>query len=94
MGEDECDLTLGELHERNRESTRPVSVRLPEPLLSEVDDLRRASEFDTRSELVRAVLRAAVDRPGAFDLPETDADRDEPSVARRPQLSARGYDRG
>ena len=65
-GEDAAQLTLDELHERNRPpSTKPVAVRLPEPLLDDVDEVWDG-EYDTRSEFVSTLLQHVVANPEEF----------------------------
>jgi len=49
---------------RGNESTTPVAVRVPDSILHDVDSLWEASEFDSRSAFIRALLRGAVTRPG------------------------------
>jgi len=59
--------SLEELHERNRPTkTRPVAVRLPEPLLEDLDDIWEGGEFSTRSEFVRSVLHHVAANPEQF----------------------------
>jgi Arc/MetJ-type ribon-helix-helix transcriptional regulator len=73
MGEDGDVPTVEELQERNRApKTRPVAVRLPEPLLDDLDDIWEDS-FNTRSEFVRTVLQYVAANPGEF----VDLDRRE-----------------
>jgi hypothetical protein len=51
------DPTLAELHERERPpATTPVAVRLPEPLIEELDAMWREQGYESRSAFVRSVL--------------------------------------
>jgi|GEM_PF-5259962 len=44
-------------------STTPVSVRVPDPLLEDLDELWVEAGFDSRSAFVRALLRGAAEHP-------------------------------
>jgi Arc/MetJ-type ribon-helix-helix transcriptional regulator len=64
MGDaDERTKTFAE-RRRAIELTTPVSVRVPDPLLEELDDLWAEAGFDSRSAFVRALLRGAAEHPG------------------------------
>jgi len=66
MGEDREVPSVEELQERNRSpKTRPVAVRVPEPLLDDIDDIWEG-RYTTRSEFVRAVLHHVAANPGEF----------------------------
>jgi Arc/MetJ-type ribon-helix-helix transcriptional regulator len=68
MDEDGDDLTLAELHERNKPpATTPVAVRLPEPLLAELDEMWEQRDYDSRSEFVRTVLTRLAEDPAVLD---------------------------
>jgi len=75
MAEEREDPTLAELHERNRSATTPVAVRLPEPLLAEIDAICCEREYESRSEFIRTVLTAVAEDP---DVVEAASDRDDP----------------
>ncbi|MFB6106821.1 MAG: CopG family ribbon-helix-helix protein [Halobacteriaceae archaeon] len=67
MSDEGEELSLGDLHERNRPpETTPVAVRLPDPLLADLDAYWRERGYDTRSEFVREVLRYVADNPEEF----------------------------
>lgn len=75
------DVTLADLHERNKPpETTPVAVRLPEPLLRELDGMWRDRGYDSRSEFVRSVLRGVAADPDVLD----DLDRDRSGPFDRP----------
>ena len=77
MDDDGEELTLAELHERNKPpSTTPVAVRLPEPLLAELDELWEQRGYDSRSEFVRTVLTRLADDPGVLEDLERSERRD------------------
>ena len=66
MGEDREVPSVEELQERNRApKTRPVAVRIPEPLLDDLDDIWEG-EYSTRSEFVRTVLHHVAANPEEF----------------------------
>lgn len=71
MAEEPEDLTLDELHERCQSpETTPVAVRLPEPLLADLDDIWTERGYNSRSEFVRDVLREAVENPDLVERSE------------------------
>jgi Arc/MetJ-type ribon-helix-helix transcriptional regulator len=66
MGEEGEGGSLDDLHERNRTpATRPVAVRVPEPLLEDIDDIWEG-EYATRSEFVRRVLHHVAANPDEY----------------------------
>ncbi len=44
-------------------ATTPVSVRVPDALLEDLDELWEEAGFDSRSAFVRALLRGAAEHP-------------------------------
>lgn len=87
MPDDGKQLTLEELHARNRPpETTPVAVRLPEPLLEELDELWQDRDFENRSEFVRTVVRYVVDNGEEFEdlTPGYEEEADQPFPPKQP----------
>jgi len=68
MSENGDQPTLAELHAENRPpETKPVAVRLPKPLLGDLDDIWEEGACATRSEFIRSVLEHVAENPTEFD---------------------------